>query len=358
MKINLSENIKRLRRDKNLTQEALADFLGVTSQSVSHWERGESYPDITLLPEIAEFFNISVDCLLGINHDENENEISERLKEYDNIRNDISNESKKFEIISTLYKKYPVNFKVLLKYMEHIIAFNIIKEDKLKIKNKVMSIYNNIRNNCTVDSIRISAKKQYIHYCFQLTSINGSGITLDECKNLINELPEMKDCRELFCLSVDEIEQSVQKMIDVFFNSLSDYYLCSKFSREYQIECINKTIDFLNFIFDDGNYGTMWTFVINCCYGILGLLHYNMGDTEKALKSFEKSAVLACEFDRLDTITQLKSTLFSEKEFDKRILGVDFSAKEWIKDLFLNQYWLSDEFKSLPEFKKIVEMLG
>ena len=56
MTIYLSENIKRLRRENNLTQETLAEFLGVTFQSVSNWERGESYPDITILPEIASFF--------------------------------------------------------------------------------------------------------------------------------------------------------------------------------------------------------------------------------------------------------------------------------------------------------------
>lgn len=67
MNIYLGENIKRLRREKELTQETLADFLGVTFQSVSKWERGESYPDITMLPEIADFFKVSVDELFGAN---------------------------------------------------------------------------------------------------------------------------------------------------------------------------------------------------------------------------------------------------------------------------------------------------
>ena len=72
MTIYLRENIKRLRREKDLTQETLAEFLGVTFQSVSNWERGESYPDITMLPAIASFFGTSVDNLLGINKIEQE----------------------------------------------------------------------------------------------------------------------------------------------------------------------------------------------------------------------------------------------------------------------------------------------
>ena len=55
MTVYLNESIKKLRRERNLTQEALAEFLGVTFQTVSNWERGESYPDITMLPEIASF---------------------------------------------------------------------------------------------------------------------------------------------------------------------------------------------------------------------------------------------------------------------------------------------------------------
>lgn len=74
MTIYLSENIKRLRQEKGITQETLAGFLGVTFQSVSRWERGESYPDITILPEIAGFFKVSVDDLLGFGRAKDEEE--------------------------------------------------------------------------------------------------------------------------------------------------------------------------------------------------------------------------------------------------------------------------------------------
>ena len=65
MNIYISENIKRLRREKNLTQEALADVIGISFQAVSKWERGDAYPDITLLPVIANYFGITIDELFG-----------------------------------------------------------------------------------------------------------------------------------------------------------------------------------------------------------------------------------------------------------------------------------------------------
>ena len=64
MTINIGETIKHLRKEKNITQETLADFLGVTNQSISKWERGEAYPDITFLPAIASFFGTSVESVV------------------------------------------------------------------------------------------------------------------------------------------------------------------------------------------------------------------------------------------------------------------------------------------------------
>ena len=49
----LPENLKKYRILKNLTQEDVAEYLGITPQSVSKWERGECYPDITFLPALA-----------------------------------------------------------------------------------------------------------------------------------------------------------------------------------------------------------------------------------------------------------------------------------------------------------------
>ena len=62
----LSENLKRYRIQKGLTQEDIAQYLCVTPQSVSKWERGESYPDITFLPALANIFETSIDILIGM----------------------------------------------------------------------------------------------------------------------------------------------------------------------------------------------------------------------------------------------------------------------------------------------------
>ena len=63
--INIARAILQGRRAKGVTQEELAQFIGVSKASVSKWETGQSYPDITLLPHLAAYFNISIDELIG-----------------------------------------------------------------------------------------------------------------------------------------------------------------------------------------------------------------------------------------------------------------------------------------------------
>ncbi len=62
--LKIGKTIKLKRTERELTQEKLADMLGVTKAAVSKWETAESYPDITILPEIARLFHITIDELL------------------------------------------------------------------------------------------------------------------------------------------------------------------------------------------------------------------------------------------------------------------------------------------------------
>ena len=78
MNLRIGENLKRLRREKDLTQEELAAHLGISFQAISKWERGESYPDITILPALSNYFKISIDELVGM-------EEIRRTEEYEKI---------------------------------------------------------------------------------------------------------------------------------------------------------------------------------------------------------------------------------------------------------------------------------
>ena len=74
MQLNIGSKIRELRHRDGRTQEALADALGVTAQAVSRWESGGSYPDMEIIPAIANYFHISIDELFGY-YDDREQKI-------------------------------------------------------------------------------------------------------------------------------------------------------------------------------------------------------------------------------------------------------------------------------------------
>ncbi len=64
--MNIGEHVRKLRLKKGITQEQLAEVFGVSAQAVSRWENGAAYPDITLLPGLAIFFDTTVDAIVGM----------------------------------------------------------------------------------------------------------------------------------------------------------------------------------------------------------------------------------------------------------------------------------------------------
>lgn len=108
MEINLAENIRKNRRENNLSQETFADRLGVSFQTISKWERGECYPDIEMLPKIANFFGITIDALMGANQckeKEYVETLQEKLRRYDMAHD----ESRLVSCAEKGLRKYPNN---------------------------------------------------------------------------------------------------------------------------------------------------------------------------------------------------------------------------------------------------------
>lgn len=63
--MKLNENIAKLRKERGLTQEQLANLLNVSVAAVSKWETGSNRPNLELLPDLAEVFQVSIDALIG-----------------------------------------------------------------------------------------------------------------------------------------------------------------------------------------------------------------------------------------------------------------------------------------------------
>lgn len=102
--MKLSENIRELRKEKNLRQEQLAEAMGVSTASVSKWETGQCAPELTVLMDLADFFQVSVDTLMG--HSLNGSRMDRLLGELEEaVKN--REETNAAQLCETLLRCYP-----------------------------------------------------------------------------------------------------------------------------------------------------------------------------------------------------------------------------------------------------------
>lgn len=106
MKLLIGDKIRILRRERGLTQEELASHLGISFQAVSKWERGEGYPDITLLPALSAYFGVSADELLGMNEIAAEEEYNEINRVW-NSNNAAGSHGNNVTLMRAALKRFP-----------------------------------------------------------------------------------------------------------------------------------------------------------------------------------------------------------------------------------------------------------
>ncbi|MBQ6906376.1 MAG: helix-turn-helix transcriptional regulator [Clostridia bacterium] len=151
MDLLIGEKIKQFRKDKEMTQDALAQALDISPQAISKWECGDGYPDITLLPTIANFFEVTVDELIG------NDDISAKAdvqKNYFNIVNTLSLDEQ-LELSFKYYKKYPRNWHIATSLMHRITRYRGKNEDEYR--KQLVNIGERILKDCTDSTVRRSA---------------------------------------------------------------------------------------------------------------------------------------------------------------------------------------------------------
>ena len=137
MKNNLAENIKKFRKERGLTQEQLAEVFDMTIGAVHKWEAGLSTPDISLLMEMADFFDTSLDVLVGYNVRDNRIEVlCKRLRKM----TDTMNPNGPAEADKAL-KKYPNNFKIVYECAYLYTAFSSMFKTTMEYAIRARELY-------------------------------------------------------------------------------------------------------------------------------------------------------------------------------------------------------------------------
>ncbi len=150
MELKIGENLKALRKERGNTQDDLANHLGISVQAVSKWERGDGFPDITLLPYIASYYNVTVDDILGCNALRKQ----EELQTFKRQAQILVNQGKRVERLALcreMQKKYPNDEDVLYNLM-----YDLWAVDHAKNSEEIISIAGRLLKSDSMD-MRYSA---------------------------------------------------------------------------------------------------------------------------------------------------------------------------------------------------------
>lgn len=366
MSIYIGETIKRLRKERGVTQETLANFLNVSYQSVSKWERSETYPDITMLPTIASFFGITVDSLLGTDLIEKENQIKEYCEKY----SALWNEGKIDEVREMLEKaigEFPSNYDLLAKYLNALIHAHYHDDDDkylVSIKTEVRRIYDTIQNYCTVDSIRVWTQKLMCRYLRDLSFIKNSGVDISEAEKILAEMPVMRNTRDyeaMYMYPYDDKKRAkacangTSEMLRLFGEIMNRKHKSFLDANDNITEAYIKLVEA---VMPDGDYGQSHYLMV-IFHQRLGVKKFLKGDEKGALEYFEKAITLAKKYDEMPNLLVHTSDAVKGLEFDKTKAYKFWEGSFYddVKKGLINRPQLSDEFKNSKEFKKIVGLI-
>ncbi|MBQ8404352.1 MAG: helix-turn-helix transcriptional regulator [Clostridia bacterium] len=188
--MSIGSTVKRLRREKDITQEQLAEYLGVTSRAVSQWECDRTAPDISQIPALCHIFDVSSDVLLGIDIEKTKEEIQKHLNEAKNALYNGQFE-KNAEILREANRKFPKSYEIMAELASALVS--VYSRKGIKEYDEVFALCNRILAECTDSKTRCGAMRTLG------TAYNYAG-KKEEMLQLAEEMPRSHLSYENFML--------------------------------------------------------------------------------------------------------------------------------------------------------------
>lgn len=350
MDIYLSEQLKKFRKEKGNTQEELARHLNISLQAVSKWERDEGFPDITLLPAIAFYYNVSVDDLLGVGEVEKQKRIKEmRDKNMELFR--AGKSSERVALTREMHKEFPNDISII-----HDLMYALLAESRDKNADEIIECGKRILDESTDSSLRDGAIQClcFTYYYSKNDSESAkkyakmAGRSTITQENLMPRILEGEDaavyCQRNIQVLVENIGQNTRIMVHK-----------GGYTPDQKIEAYNFVLSCYKLLYPDGNCGFYHT-RFSEFYEYLAYNYMRLDLEQQALDCLEESAKHAIKFDTL------KDGMYTAFMVNK----LDMSRLDAVKDHSENQSGLlvkilkGDDYSKIKDnarFQKIMDML-
>lgn len=312
MQIEIGKNIRALRKNCGRTQEALADALGVTSQAVSRWEAGGSYPDLEIVPSIANYFGITIDELFGYQceRDKKINAIIEKIDSFNiKARGDDEWVDECISLLRNGLAEFPQNEKLMITLADTLSEAGWRRHNEWLYYDDEGYIQHNYdehqENKYWKESVKlcetlIDTTHDYTIFTRAINILVLLYRNFGETEKAVayaNRMPELKYCRELMLTSATDgkeearyIGEALLKIASEFTQQLV-YGLMNNvhhYESDMAIHKIKGAINLFYLICDDGNFGLYHGKLIQL-YLYLSRIEWERGYHDDAFRSLDEA---------------------------------------------------------------------
>lgn len=343
--MNIGQKIKELRQENNFTQEELAEQLGVSPQAISRWENSTTYPDITLLPIIANMFDVTIDYLLDMNSYKKDEEL-EKILEQDDILSNKGKIKERENLILESLKKYPNNWKLKSRLLGvyHLQTANDEETDEY-YQQKLIELGHNILDKCNIDEYRYSAIQIL---CFVYDWIGQT----DKAKQIVEKLPNSFVTKDFLMLGlVKGNERNIKSaeyittLIELFDFTIDTMRL----SAEDTIKAKEKEIKILNVIFDNNDL-YWYNVLVSASYEMIARMQARLNNKEEMISNLEK----AFEYGKIKDEIQKEGKILTHTSV--LVKGYECNPSKWKAcNEFTKVENLKEIIKDFKEYKKYLD---
>ncbi len=299
MNIKIGTIIKKLRAENNITQDVLATAIGVTPQAISRWEAEGGYPDIELLPALADFFSVSTDELLGYKLSQREEEIANIKKEMSRLAEDGTIEER-IAFARNAISRYPSDFEI--KENLAVCLYHLWQDTQsTDLLKEIENLCSSVVAECKDEDTRYDAINILIY-------IYGATKQVEKAMQAVNLLTPMKYCREFAKSSgIGDgntefyIQDEIDKLTDALGMAISNYPLHDELPNDpstwdKKIEMLTISNQLYKMIYGDNLMSHHARLSRN--YWLISTYQMAQGKHEEALVSLEKMCYHAVEHDK------------------------------------------------------------
>ena len=348
MELNIAGTIRRLRKEKGITQEEFAKAMGVTTQAVSKWERGEGYPDITFLPDIAEYFHVTLDTLCGIDEQQKQEQISAIIR----ATSDASYEEG-VQIAREGLAKFPHSVQLKNNLAEALMGCTARWTPPREVLEEVVRLYEDILGRCP--DLNTISSNAFSLLCQAYISIGE----YKKAKQIALQMNGKYESQRIWCriLKGEELVSHIQNSIiqtlpDIHF-MVKDVLKTDCYTTKEKIALCRKMIE-VYALFDEGRDWPIGMIFSCQLYMQIAILSMKLDDAKGGLIALDKAAELAVRTDLLPCEGFPTSLLLNRINF-RYLSGTTSERANLREDIEAESAF--EPLRKTPEYERILGKL-